>query len=112
MENEDRWKHNLKWVNWETIRNLEWITIGRLPVNLLGGGGKKNFTEIASRFGLIIDPFDHIPNKIDLSCTKIGNITNRRICINEVITVASDGKLFNVGITEFDEAIWFPFWFK
>ncbi|CAI9269380.1 unnamed protein product [Lactuca saligna] len=112
MEQEYRWKEHLKWVRWgdkvETHGDrVAWIRILGLPLRLWG---QRNFQTITGGFGKIIAPFEDIPHRVDLSHIKIGLLTTRRNRINDEIRVAFEGKVYKLGIIEFDED-WFPFRF-
>ncbi|KAL4592613.1 hypothetical protein LXL04_005614 [Taraxacum kok-saghyz] len=111
-ENKDRWRQYMQWVddgehvNIGTDR-IAWIRIVGLPLNLWG---QKNFAAITKEFGETIEPFDEISRRVDLSCAKIGILTDRRTRINEEVYVEIEGQLLEIGVIEFDED-WFPFKF-
>lgn len=112
MANEYKWKDHLKWINWgdktEThSERVAWIQIVGLPLHLWG---EHNFNTLSKSFGRTIAPYNDLPNRVDLSHTKIGILTTKRTRINEEIHVAFDGKVYTLGIIEFDED-WFPFRF-
>ncbi|KAL4578929.1 hypothetical protein LXL04_015061 [Taraxacum kok-saghyz] len=110
--NENGWKEHLNWVNWgdqtpHTFERVAWIRIVGLPLHMWGEG---NFAAITQGFGKTIAPFNTIPARVDLSCTKIGILTERKTRINEEMQVVFGGKTLSIGITEFDED-WWPFRF-
>ncbi|CAH1442510.1 unnamed protein product [Lactuca virosa] len=112
LNTENRWKEYLKWVNWSDktdmqVKRVAWIRILGLPLYLWGD---RNFTAITEHLGKTIAPYEDLPNRVDLSCPKIGILTSRKTRINDELHVGMDGKVFKIGITEFDEE-WFPFRF-
>ncbi|CAH1432198.1 unnamed protein product [Lactuca virosa] len=111
-DNKQRWQEHLKWVDWgdkieREFDRVAWIRIMGLPLHLWG---ESNFAKITEGYGATIAPFDELPNRVDLSCVKIGILTERRTRINEEIFVSFEGELIKLGIIEFDED-WFPFKF-
>ncbi|CAI9290822.1 unnamed protein product [Lactuca saligna] len=62
------------------------------------------------RVAWTIAPFEYIPHRKDLSHANIGLITSRRTQINDEIHAAFEGKVYKLGIIEFNED-WFPFRF-
>ncbi|CAI9276086.1 unnamed protein product [Lactuca saligna] len=112
MFDELKWKEYLKWVRWENQVNsheerVAWIRVTGLPLHLWG---QRNFRSITDRFGKTIAPFEDIPHRVDLSHAKIGLLTHRRTRINDEIQAMFEGKVYKLGIIEFDED-WFPFKF-
>ncbi|CAH1416400.1 unnamed protein product [Lactuca virosa] len=112
MVSEHRWKDYLKWVRWgdkvETHEErVAWVRIMGLPLHLWG---QRNFRIITEGFGKTIAPYEDIPHRVDLSHVKIGLLTTRRTRINDEIHAAFEGKVYKLGIIEFDED-WFPFRF-
>ncbi|CAI9286938.1 unnamed protein product [Lactuca saligna] len=111
-EDDNRWKEHLKWLSWadkiEThAEGVAWIKIVGPPLFLWG---QPNFEKITKTLGKIIALFDDIPNRLDLSHVKIGILTTRRAIINEEIHISQEGKVFKLGIVEFNKN-WFPFIF-
>ncbi|CAI9265576.1 unnamed protein product [Lactuca saligna] len=111
-DNKQRWQEHLKWVDWaekidREFDRVAWIRIVGLPIHLWG---ERNFSKITEGYGVTISPFDELPNRVDLSCVKIGILTKRRTRINDEIFVSCEGKFIKLGIIEFDED-WFPFKF-
>ncbi|KAL4589625.1 hypothetical protein LXL04_002533 [Taraxacum kok-saghyz] len=111
-ENKDRWMKYMTWVDDGEHVNIgsdrvAWIRIVGLPLNLWG---QKNFAAITNGFGKTIAPFDEIQRRVDLSCAKIGILTERKSRINDEVYVEVEGRLTKIGIIEFDEE-WFPFKF-
>ncbi|KAL4575220.1 hypothetical protein LXL04_022062 [Taraxacum kok-saghyz] len=109
-DNKDKWKEYMTWVEeGEHVKigadRVAWIRIVGLPLNLWG---QKNFTAITNGFGKIIAPFDEIQRRVDLSCAKIGILTERKSRINDELYVEVEGRLTKIGIIEFDDE-WFPF---
>lgn len=43
-----------------------------IPLHLWG---ESNFAKITKGYGTTIAPFDELPNRVDLSCVKIGILT-------------------------------------
>lgn len=107
-----KWKEYLKWVRWEDQvdsheERVAWIRVTGLPLHLWG---QRNFQSITDGFGKTIAPFEDIPHIVDLSHAKIGLLTSRRTRINNEIQASFEGKVYKLGIIEFDED-WFPFKF-
>ncbi|CAI9299123.1 unnamed protein product [Lactuca saligna] len=73
-------------------------------------GDRRNFRSITDGFGRTIAPFEDIPHRVDISHVKIGLLTSRRTRINDEIQASFEGKIYKLGIIEFDED-WFPFKF-
>nr|KAJ0195626.1 hypothetical protein LSAT_V11C700343790 [Lactuca sativa] len=112
LNNKNKWKETLKWVNWSDktdmqVERVAWIRIIGLPLYLWG---ERNFASIIEGFGKTIAPYEDLSNRVDLSCPKIGILTSRKTRINEELQVVIDGRVFKIGIIEFDED-WFPFRF-
>ncbi|KAL4585399.1 hypothetical protein LXL04_010019 [Taraxacum kok-saghyz] len=112
-EDEINWKHCMKRLDWGTdidtrLERISWIRIVGLPPQLWGD---KNFEAITRNFGRMIAPFDDIHHRVDLSCVKIGILTHRKNRINDEIYVAIDAEVIKIGVIEFDENYWFPFYF-
>ncbi|CAI9268360.1 unnamed protein product [Lactuca saligna] len=112
MIGEHKWKDYLKWVRWgDQVDSHEecvaWVRITGLPLHLWG---QCNFGNIIDMFGKTIAPFEDIPYRVDLSHAKIGLLTSTRARINDEIHASFEGKVFKLGIIEFDED-WFPFRF-
>ena len=85
MEDESKWKGRLNWLNCGELLHLEfrrvsWIKLVRLKFKLWG---ENNFEQITWKFGEMIVLFDEIYHRIDLSCAKIGILTDRCTKINE-----------------------------
>ncbi|CAH1452202.1 unnamed protein product [Lactuca virosa] len=114
MENCDRWKEYMKWVKLDAVADsmkydrVAWIRIVGLPLRYWG---EKNFLAITAPFGETIAPYDDLPNRVDMSCVKIGILTEIRKSINDEIMISIDGELTKIGIIEFDED-YFPFRFN
>ncbi|CAH1433860.1 unnamed protein product [Lactuca virosa] len=89
------------------FERVAWIRIVGLPLQLWG---EHNFNAISRNFGRTIAPYNDLPNRVDLSHAKLDILTTRRTRINEEIYVAFDGKVYTLGIIEFDQD-WFPFRF-
>ncbi|KAL4564841.1 hypothetical protein LXL04_028913 [Taraxacum kok-saghyz] len=72
-----RWKDHIRWLQWGKHRNIGmWKTIA---------------------------PFDKINHRVDLSCIKIGVLTDRRTRINDEALVSINGEVLKIGIIKFDE---------
>nr|KAJ0217709.1 hypothetical protein LSAT_V11C300129490 [Lactuca sativa] len=84
------------------------IRIVGLPIRLWC---EENFSAIVRRFGKIIIPFDHIEDRLDLSVVKVGILTGAKKKINEEIRVEAEGKIFFLGLVEYEDEPWFPFRF-
>ncbi|KAL4580478.1 hypothetical protein LXL04_016672 [Taraxacum kok-saghyz] len=111
-EDSGRWKSSLTQLCWADTANIDtrrvaWVRIVGLPIRLWG---QKNFTAITKQFGETIAPFDGLANRVDLSCAKIGILTEHRARINTEFHVACENEIMRVGVIEFDED-WFPFRF-
>ncbi|KAI3517604.1 hypothetical protein L1887_16819 [Cichorium endivia] len=105
----NQWKDWFKVINPSEVNlrfeRVAWLKIIGLPIPLWE---EENFTKIVSGFGKVINPFDDIINRSDLSMGKVGIITSRRRWINEEVSVVADNKIFNVGVVEYTDD-WSPF---
>ncbi|CAH1447309.1 unnamed protein product [Lactuca virosa] len=110
---EDNWKSIFNYLkagvdvdyNFERVAS---IRIVGLPIRLWC---EENFSAIVQKFGKIIIPFDHIEDRLDLSVVKVGILTCTKKKINEEIRVEAEGKIFDVGLVEYEDEPWFPFRF-
>ncbi|KAL4556405.1 hypothetical protein LXL04_039056 [Taraxacum kok-saghyz] len=75
-----------------------------------GDDTARNFAAITKQFRETIAPFNELSHRVDLSCAKIGILSNHRARINDEIHVACDKEILIVGVIEFHED-WFLFWF-
>ncbi|CAI9303398.1 unnamed protein product [Lactuca saligna] len=70
MENRRRWEDYMKWVKPREhectmkYERIAWIRITWLPLQYWG---EKNFSAIATQYGVIIAPYDDLPNRVDMS---------------------------------------------
>lgn len=71
----------MKWVkpgDLESTMKYErvaWIRITGLPLQYWG---ETNFSIIVAQYGIIIAPYDDLPNRVDMSHMKIWNINGNR----------------------------------
>ncbi|KAI3518074.1 hypothetical protein L1887_06449 [Cichorium endivia] len=110
LEDKSRWEFwfkRLKYGDEEDNRfeRMAWLKIIGLPLRLWD---EDNFSKIAGNFGRVVNPFDGICNRRDLSMGKVGVVTSRRTWINEELQVDAGGKLFKVGVIEYTDD-WSPF---
>ncbi|KAI3501194.1 hypothetical protein L1887_29056 [Cichorium endivia] len=84
---------------------LAWLKILGLPLRLWD---EENFSRIVRNFGRVINPFENMKIRKDLSMGKVGILTSRRQWINEEITVMAGGEAFRIGVVEYTDD-WSPF---
>ncbi|KAI3521228.1 hypothetical protein L1887_10689 [Cichorium endivia] len=110
LEDKSRWEIWFKWLKYgdeEDIRfeRMAWLKIVGLPLRLWD---EDNFSKIVGNFGRVVNPFDGIYDRRDLSMGKVGVVTSRRVWINEELLVEAGGKTFKVGVVEYTDD-WSPF---
>ncbi|KAL4564865.1 hypothetical protein LXL04_028939 [Taraxacum kok-saghyz] len=98
QDNKDRWKEYMNWIDeGEKVDigsdRVAWIRIVGLPLHLWG---KRNFAAITKEFGKTIAPFEAFTERVDLSCVKIGILTEKRLRINEEMFLNIVGQLLKI----------------
>ncbi|KAI3496778.1 hypothetical protein L1887_39153 [Cichorium endivia] len=99
------WKDWFKWLKMGENQKIQyervaWLKIVGLPIPLWD---EKNFSIIAAKFGMVINPFDFILNRDDWSMGKVGILTSRKKWINEEITVMANNENFQIGVVEYTD---------
>ncbi|KAL4591816.1 hypothetical protein LXL04_004789 [Taraxacum kok-saghyz] len=89
-------------------QEVAWVKILGLPLRLWN---EKIFKLIIRKFGEIFSPIDLIRERVDLSCMRLGIITDSRRRVNEDISVELEGNIHQIGLAEYEHEIWFPFRF-